>query len=148
MDAAGINAAIESLVAGLQAAGVLDEQFSQLLLLQDDSNPEFVVEVVQLYFDDSVGKIERMGQLLCAPAPNFAELDQIVHQFKGSSASLGASHVCALCIRLREACQAGAGPAAAALVAEIRASFASLRGQLEQYVALEAAKKALPGGGH
>lgn len=33
--------------------GFLDGQFSQLQQLQDDSNPEFVVEVVSLFFEDS-----------------------------------------------------------------------------------------------
>jgi hypothetical protein len=33
--------------------GILDAQFLQLQQLQDESNPDFVVEVVTLFFDDS-----------------------------------------------------------------------------------------------
>ncbi|CAN1133347.1 Histidine-containing phosphotransfer protein 3 [Linum perenne] len=33
--------------------GFLDCQFAQLQLMQDESNPDFVVEVVSLFFEDS-----------------------------------------------------------------------------------------------
>lgn len=33
--------------------GFLDGQFLQLQQLQDENNPEFVVEVVSLFFEDS-----------------------------------------------------------------------------------------------
>jgi ABC-type Na+ efflux pump permease subunit len=37
----------------LLAEEVLDQQFTQLQQLQDESNPEFVSEVVSLFFEDS-----------------------------------------------------------------------------------------------
>ena len=43
---------------------------------------DFVAEVIQLYFEDSVGKIDKMGQIASSTsgAPDFNELDQLVHQ--------------------------------------------------------------------
>ncbi|KAL5705185.1 peroxiredoxin type-2 [Ranunculus cassubicifolius] len=37
----------------LFAHGILDEQFQQLQKLQDESTPDFVREVANLFFDDS-----------------------------------------------------------------------------------------------
>lgn len=143
MDVQIVSQNIEQLVASLQQQGVLDEQFSQLLQLQDESNPDFVAEVVSLYFDDSVTKIERMGVLLGSPSPNFTELDAVVHQFKGSSASLGAQTVCQLCIRLREACQMQNAASCGAVVQQIREAFSTLKTQLDTFMALETQRKAL-----
>lgn len=68
---------------------------------QDASNPDFVAEVVELYFEDSAGKVEKLAAKLAAPAPDFNEVDQLVHQFKGSSASFGAQAIAALCVQAR-----------------------------------------------
>ena len=75
----------------LQAAGAV----------QDAANPDFVAEVVELYFEDSAGKVEKLAAKLAAPAPDFNEVDQLVHQFKGSSASFGAQAIAALCVQAR-----------------------------------------------
>lgn len=70
-------------------------------LRQDASNPDFVAEVVELYFEDSAGKVDKLEQKLSAPVPDFNEVDQLVHQFKGSSASFGAQAIAALCVQAR-----------------------------------------------
>jgi histidine-containing phosphotransfer protein len=49
--AAQVTSHLDALIGQLQAQGILDEQFTQLLLLQDETNPDFVAEVVQLYFE-------------------------------------------------------------------------------------------------
>lgn len=84
---------IEQLVVALQHEGVLDEQFQQLMLLQDDTNPDFVAEVVQLYFEDSAGKIDRIDEMVSTATPNFEELDQLTHQFKARHGRGGLSRV-------------------------------------------------------
>jgi len=44
--------------------GILDDQFSQLQMLQDESTPDFVEEVVTLFFDDSEKLLENLTQSL------------------------------------------------------------------------------------
>jgi histidine-containing phosphotransfer protein len=141
-----LSQSLEHLVLQLQQEGVLDEQFSQLMQLQDESNPDFVQEVVQLFFEDSVQKIERVGAILATPSPDYNELDQIVHQFKGSSASLGASRIAQLCIKFREACQQANQPACQGLLQQIREAYGLLRDKLATFVSLESQKKQLMGG--
>lgn len=133
--------AIGQLVKEMQAGGLLDDQFMQLLALQDESNPDFVSEVVELYFDDSQAKIEKVQQLLSQPTPDFEELDQIVHQFKGSSASLGATYIAQLCIKLREGCQQRNTGACQHLVQQIKEAFLQLKAKLELYLQLEQQRK-------
>lgn len=136
-----VTEAINQLVKEMQAGGLLDDQFMQLLALQDETNPDFVSEVVQLYFEDSQVKIEKVHQLLSQPMPDYDELDQIVHQFKGSSASLGASYIAQLCIKLRERCQQQNATACQQLVQQIQEAFLQLKGKLETYLQLEQQRK-------
>lgn len=70
-------------------------------ILQDESNPDFVAEVVELYFEDSAGKLDKLEAKLAAPTPDFNDIDQLVHQFKGSSASFGAQKLAALCVQVK-----------------------------------------------
>lgn len=85
---------------------------------------------------------------LCCPAcnPRCLQVDALVHQFKGSSASFGAHTMAGLCVQLRDACHAHNQPACQALVAQLRQSFALLKARLEQFMALETQRKQLSGG--
>lgn len=44
--------------------GFLDDQFNQLQQLQDESNPDFVVEVVTLFFEDAERLLNDMEKSL------------------------------------------------------------------------------------
>lgn len=90
--------------------GYLDDQFTQLQKLQDESNPDFVVEVVTLFFEDSEKLLNNLATalwvfflvflgflkyfcwcnflfLLISQQENidYKQVDAHVHQFKGSS---------------------------------------------------------------
>ncbi|KAA3454464.1 histidine-containing phosphotransfer protein 1-like [Gossypium australe] len=84
--------------------GFLDAQFLQLQQLQDDSNPDFVFEVVSLFFEDSEKLLNELTIALDQPNVDFKKLDSHVHQLKGSSSSIGAQRVKNACIAFRNYC--------------------------------------------
>lgn len=127
---------------------------SPLLVTQDESNPDFVSEVATLYFTDSADKLDRLlarltatGAAAAPPPPPWPEVDAAIHQFKGASASFGAAAVVAGCVRAREACAAGDGGAVVGLLTATRDAFTDLRRRMEEYLALDARRKALERGG-
>ena len=48
----------------LYVKGFLDDQFNQLQQLQDESNPDFVVEVVTLFFEDAERLLNELSKAL------------------------------------------------------------------------------------
>ncbi|GFZ04199.1 HPT phosphotransmitter 4 [Actinidia rufa] len=67
--------------------GFLDEQFVQLEELQDDANPNFVEEIVTLFYRDSIRLIQNIELALEKSPLDFTKLDSCMHQFKGSTTS-------------------------------------------------------------
>ncbi|KAI5414130.1 histidine-containing phosphotransfer protein 6, variant 2 [Lathyrus oleraceus] len=80
------------LLAFLFHQGVLDEQFLQLQQLQDHTSPNFVSEVVNIYFHE----MEREFS-------DYKKMEIHLNQFIGSSSSIGAKRVTSICIAFRAA---------------------------------------------
>ncbi|KAK2978564.1 hypothetical protein RJ640_006683, partial [Escallonia rubra] len=85
--------------------GFLDDQFVQLQKLQDESNPDFVIEVVSLFFEDSEKLLNNLATALQQHIVDYKQVDALVHQFKGSSSSIGAQRVKNACVAFRNYCE-------------------------------------------
>ncbi|XP_021909440.1 histidine-containing phosphotransfer protein 4 [Carica papaya] len=117
--------------------GYLDEQFIQLEELQDDANPNFVEEVVTLYYRDSTRLMNNIEQALREKVPvDFHKLDGYMQQFKGSSTSIGAKKVKAECTQFREYCRAANGDGCLKSFQQLKKEHATLRKKLEAYFQL------------
>ena len=66
-----------------------------------------------------------------------------VHQFKGSSASLGAQAIAHLCVALREGCQARDMQQCIAIVHAVQQAYSLLKSKLELFMQLESHMKQL-----
>ncbi|KAJ4893774.1 Histidine-containing phosphotransfer protein 4 [Raphanus sativus] len=116
--------------------GYLDEQFMELEELQDDANPNFVEEVATLYFKDSIRLINSIDQALERGSFDFNRLDNYMHQFKGSSTSIGASKVKTECTMFREYCRVGNAEGCLRIFQQVKKEHATLRKKLEHYFQL------------
>ncbi|XP_042457647.1 histidine-containing phosphotransfer protein 2-like isoform X2 [Zingiber officinale] len=76
---------LNSLMHWMFSEGLLDQQFQQLQMLQDASNPNFVAEVITLFCKDSEIILAELTKLLNQPVVDFQKVDAYVHQLKGSS---------------------------------------------------------------
>ncbi|XP_028078701.1 histidine-containing phosphotransfer protein 4-like isoform X2 [Camellia sinensis] len=90
--------------------GYLDEQFIQLEDLQDDANPNFVEEIVTLFYSDSARLIRNIDQGL-----------------------IGAKKVKSECTQFREYCRAGNAEGCMRTFQQVKQEHTTLRRKLETY---------------
>ncbi|KAJ8766258.1 hypothetical protein K2173_022317 [Erythroxylum novogranatense] len=117
--------------------GFLDSQFSQLQLLQDESNPDFVVEVVTLFFQDSERLLNDLTRVLEFPNVDFKKVDAHVHQLKGSSSSIGAQRVKNSCIRFRMFCEERNIDGCLKCLQQLKEEYYTVKNRLEALIRLE-----------
>ncbi|XP_030534898.1 histidine-containing phosphotransfer protein 1-like isoform X1 [Rhodamnia argentea] len=125
--------------------GFLDEQFTQLQQLQDENNPDFVVEVVSLFFDDSERLLNELATALDQQNIDFNKVDAHVHQLKGSSSSIGAQRVQRVCIAFRNSCQDKNVEGCLKCLQEVKHEYSLIKNKLEILFNLE--KQILAAGG-
>ncbi|KAE8656988.1 Histidine-containing phosphotransfer protein 4 [Hibiscus syriacus] len=113
--------------------GHLDEQFIELEELQDDANPNFAEEVVTSYFRDSARLIQNIHHSLEGKPFDFNKLDDYMHQFKGSSSSIGAKKVKAESTLFREYCRSGNAQGCVRAFQQLKKEYTTLRNKLEAY---------------
>ncbi|XP_020885928.1 histidine-containing phosphotransfer protein 1 isoform X2 [Arabidopsis lyrata subsp. lyrata] len=85
MDLVQMQKSLQDYTKSLFLEGILDSQFLQLQQLQDESNPDFVSQVVTLFFQDSDRILNDLSLSLDQQVVDFKKVDPHVHQLKGSS---------------------------------------------------------------
>ncbi|KAL6334113.1 hypothetical protein AAG906_004544 [Vitis piasezkii] len=99
-----LRADMNRLLALLFHQGVLDEQFLQLQQLQDETSPNFVSEVVNIYFHESEKLLRNLrGLLMDREFSDYKKMGIHLNQFMGSSSSIGAKRVRNVCVAFRAA---------------------------------------------
>ncbi|XWS58255.1 hypothetical protein CRYUN_Cryun08bG0018300 [Craigia yunnanensis] len=117
--------------------GFLDEQFTQLQELQDENNPEFVVEVVTLFFEDSERLLNELTKALEQQNIDFNRVDAHVHQLKGSSSSIGAQRVQKVCIAFRNYCEEQNVEGCLKCLQQVKNEYSLVRTKLKSMFQLE-----------
>ncbi|KAJ1695590.1 hypothetical protein LUZ63_012288 [Rhynchospora breviuscula] len=84
--------------------GILNQQFKELRLLQDDNNPTFLFEIVSLFTESAGTSINEIRSYCNQPATDFIKIKALLFRLKGSSQSLGAQNVEIACENLRNGC--------------------------------------------
>lgn len=117
--------------------GFLDDQFTQLQMLQDASNPDFVAEVVSMFAEDSDRILHELSKTLEMEPVDFKKVDAYVHQFKGSSSSIGAQRVKAVCVDFRAYAEAENREGCRQALQQIKHEFYLVKNKLEALLQLE-----------
>uniref|UniRef100_A0A5B7B276 Histidine-containing phosphotransfer protein n=1 Tax=Davidia involucrata TaxID=16924 RepID=A0A5B7B276_DAVIN len=117
--------------------GFLDDQFTQLQQLQDESNPDFVVEVVSLFFEDSERLLNELTKALDQQSVDFIKVDAHVHQLKGSSSSIGAQRVQKVCIDFRNYCEDKNTEGCLKCLQQVKNEYSLVKSKLETLFKLE-----------
>ncbi|KAJ8636529.1 hypothetical protein MRB53_010796 [Persea americana] len=137
MEVGQLQARLIDLTSSLYSEGFLDEQFTQLQQLQDESNPDFVFEVASLFFDDSEKLLNNLGMALDEQVIDFKKVDANVHQLKGSSSSVGAQRVRNACIAFRNLCEEKDREGCLACLQQVKHEFSLVKSKLESLLDLE-----------
>ncbi|XP_057960855.1 histidine-containing phosphotransfer protein 1-like isoform X1 [Malania oleifera] len=123
--------------ASLFQEGFLNDQFTQLQQLQDETNPDFVSEVVSLFFEDSERLLNELARALDQESVDFRRLDSHVHQLKGSSSSIGAERVQNVCISFRNCCDEQNIEGCLRCLQQVKQEYALVKSKLESLLKLE-----------
>ncbi|KAJ4850693.1 hypothetical protein Tsubulata_005800 [Turnera subulata] len=137
MALAALKAQLNNFVQSLLDEGVLDSQFAQVQALQDESNPNFVAEVIISFCNDAEKIITDLNKNLSHQNVDFPKLDSCVHQLKGSSSSIGAQRLKLACVELHQASDGKNKAGCSQALHLITREYCLLRSKLETLLQLE-----------
>nr|GEU44924.1 pseudo histidine-containing phosphotransfer protein 6 [Tanacetum cinerariifolium] len=118
--------------------GVLDEQFLQLQNLQDETSPNFVSEVVTIYFHESEKQLRNLRNLLLDREMwDYVKLIIHLNQLMGSSSSIGAKRVRNVCAAFRGAVEQNNRSACMRALEVLEHEYCYLKNKLHELFQIE-----------
>ncbi|XP_065855492.1 histidine-containing phosphotransfer protein 5-like [Euphorbia lathyris] len=102
MALSSLQAEFNNLLHSMFDENILDEQFTQVRSLQDETNPNFTAQVINSFCLDARKVIIKLNKQFNAPDVEFSVLEPSVHQLKGSSSCIGARRLKVACTELQQ----------------------------------------------
>ena len=102
--------------------------FSRLQELQQETDSEFVIELIDIYISETPKQIQAIAAALTAQT--LPALMIAAHTLKGSSLNLGAKQLGALCLKLEEIGRTGKPIPEGSSVAEIENEYENVKTML------------------
>ncbi|KAK8515707.1 hypothetical protein V6N13_139323 [Hibiscus sabdariffa] len=87
----------------LHDQGILDQNYDHLRSLQHVENPEFVNEVLSMFYHDAPNYIAQITTLLSDDV-DYVKVKDVAHQLKGCASSIGGQRMTLVCHQFRNAC--------------------------------------------
>ncbi|KAG2316049.1 hypothetical protein Bca52824_019171 [Brassica carinata] len=137
MELGQMQKSLQDYTKSLFVEGILDSQFLQLPQLQDESNSDFVSQVVSLFFQDSDRILNDLSLSLDQKVVDFEKVDPYVHQLKGSSSSIGAQRVKNACVVFRSFCEQKNVEACHRCLQQVKQEYYLVKNRLETLFKLE-----------
>ncbi|GAV93024.1 Hpt domain-containing protein [Cephalotus follicularis] len=85
--------------------GILGDYFKQLEQLQDESGPDFVIQVATSFNNDSENHLHKLTEALEQESVDFEKVVYHVLKLKGSSSCMGAHKVSEICTTFHNFCK-------------------------------------------
>ncbi|PON42836.1 Histidine phosphotransferase [Parasponia andersonii] len=131
------KAELKALVQSLIDQDILNSQFTQLQALRDQTNPDFVVKVVDLFCSDAQNIIKILIKHMSQEDTDFHQMDPYVHQLRGCTSSIGAQSMTMACADLCQAFAARNKKICLKVLHKIECEYFTLYDKLRDVVQLE-----------
>ncbi|CAM0947135.1 unnamed protein product [Alopecurus aequalis] len=128
---------LNTLMANMFATGLLDDQFQELLMLQDANNPDFIAQVVTLFCEKGERIIGELADLLDKPDVDFDKVDAFAGDLKEISLCVGAQRLKNTCMQFREFCEQKSGDGCLLTLDAVRNDFYDLGSKFETMLQLQ-----------
>ena len=113
---------------------VLDQSvLEELLSFADDGDPELLLDLIEMFLDDSPSKVDAVEQGL--KNGDFEKAERAAHSLKGSSGNLGARLVQDICEQLQLSTRKRELDASMLLAPELAREYASAEAALRAVLA-------------